>query len=287
MNFQIKGNTSLYCVVGDPITHSISPEIHNSIFQGLEMNNTYIPMNIKSNELESGISILKNAFSGFNVTIPHKQGVMKYLDEVEKQAAIYGAVNTVKVMEGRLIGYNTDGFGFSKSLKVNNIDVKEKKILLLGAGGAARVVAYELIQKGAYLTIATRDEQKAIELIGNLEVSFGKGCSSCENMSSIKEQYFGVVNATPVGMTPKVNEIPVAEEVLKNVVFVFDLIYNPYKTKLLKKAEYYGAIGINGFAMLFYQAVKAQEIWGGQELSDDKTLSIYEEIEKYLKTKFE
>ena len=287
MNLGIKGNTSLYCLVGDPISHSISPEIHNSIFEAFEINNTYIPLNIKPNELEIGIYVLKKAFSGFNVTIPHKQGVMQYLDEVEDQAAIYGAVNTVKNIDGRLIGYNTDGFGFSKSLQVNNIDVKEKKILLLGAGGAARVVAYELIKKGAYITIATREKQKALELMGDLEVSFGKDCISCENINSIKEKYYGVINATPVGMSPKVDKMPVDEEVLKSVAFVFDLIYNPSKTKLLKKAEYYGAVGINGFSMLFYQAVKAQEIWGGKDLSDDKIFPIYEELEKYLNTKFE
>ncbi len=284
MNTMIKGNTKLYCVIGNPIEHSISPQIHNSIFEKLENNSIYLPLNIKRENLQESVGVFKNSFKGFNVTIPHKQDIINYLDELDEQASIYGAVNTVKVQDGRLIGYNTDGYGFSKGLEINNIDVKEKSILLLGAGGAARVVAYELINKGASLTIATRDEKKAKNLIKDLENIFGKNSSSYEDINKVKAGYFGIVNATPVGMAPQVDAIPINEDVLKGTEFVFDLIYNPYKTKLIEVGESYGAKGINGMVMLFYQAVRAQEIWKGYTLEDSKTLPIYEEVEKYLKT---
>lgn len=287
MNLDIKGSTKLFCVIGDPVAHSISPEIHNSIFKELGKDHVYIPMKIKGEYLKEGITTLKNGFCGFNVTIPHKQRIMEHLDMVEDQAAEYGAVNTVKIEEGKLKGYNTDGFGFSKSLEINNITVRDKKILLLGAGGAARVVAHELLKKGAKLSIATRNEVKARSLIKDLEKHFRENSCFYEDIKSIKNNYYGIVNATPVGMAPNTEDIPMDQRGFRNTGFVYDLIYNPYKTKLIEVGQAHGAKGINGLAMLFYQAVKAQEIWNDIELEDAITLPIYHKVENYLKLKFQ
>lgn len=287
MNLDIKGSTKLFCVIGNPVGHSISPEIHNSIFKKLNNNYIYIPLKIKKERLKEGMITLKNGFQGFNVTIPHKQNIMEYLDKIEDQAAEYGAVNTVKIENGKLIGYNTDGFGFSKSLEINNIEVRDRKVLLLGAGGAARVVAYELLKKGGKLSIATRNEGKARKLIKDLEGVFGKNCSSYEEIKNIKNNYYGIINATPVGMAPNIDDIPIDIRVFKNTEFVYDLIYNPYQTKLITMGEAHGAKGVNGLAMLFYQAVRAQEIWGNYCLENSITLPIYKEIEKYLELKYQ
>jgi len=282
LNRRIKGNTKLFAVIGDPISHSISPEIHNTIFDRIQANNIYIPLKIKASELEQYIPVLRNNFAGFNVTIPHKQRIISYLDDLDERAKFYGAVNTVKVVDGRLIGYNTDGYGFIKSLEAEGIDITGKKVLLIGAGGAARVAAFEILQKGAFLTIANRTLEKAQNLKQELVSLLGIDRIDVCRLDEVDKGYFCIVNATPVGMWPEVDEMPIRDKVLKGAKVVYDMVYNPYRTKLLQYAEEYGCKGINGFPMLFYQAVKAQEIWADRYIGKELLFPIYEEIEAYL-----
>jgi len=280
MNNRVKGSTKLYAVIGDPIEHSLSPEIHNTVFDYRKENSIYIPLRIKEEELEKSIYMLKNNFLGFNVTKPHKQKIMKYIDQLDDRARIYNAVNTVKVVDGKLIGYNTDGYGFSKSIE--NIHLKKKRGLLLGAGGAASVVAYEMLQKGVHITIANRNIEKAKMLKEQLlsyDSSFNIEVSKIEDL---KSEYYFIVNATPIGMDAKSDELPVSLDIIKNASVAYDLIYNPNRTKFLKSAEGYGCKIINGFSMLFYQAIKAQEIWNEKIIEKDIESSIYKEIEAYL-----
>lgn len=278
MYTRIKGDTKLYGVIGDPIDHSLSPEIHNSIFNRLKDNCIYIPLRIKTSHLEESIPVLRNNFRGFNVTIPHKEKIIPYLDEIDEKAKGYGAVNTVEVVDGKFIGYNTDGYGFMKSLIIEGIHVKEQSILLVGAGGAARVIAFELLQQGAFLTITNRNIHKAEKLKEELSVFFDeKRIKVCSMQDDIGGN-FGVVHATPVGMYPNMDAIPIDETALKGVQFVYDLIYNPYQTKLLSIAKNNGSKYINGFSMLFHQAVKAQEIWRKRALAQDGLENLYEEI---------
>ena len=286
MNKNIKGNTKLYAVIGNPITHTISPEIHNSIFDRCQSNSTYVPLKVISEVMDKVIYLLKSSFGGFNVTIPHKQEIMKHLDEIDDQALHYGAVNTVKIVNGKLKGFNTDGYGFCKSMEIHDIHVKGKKVLLLGTGGAARVAAFELVKKGAILTIANRHKEKAHKLKEELTSNLGQVFISSIGIDEVQGQYEGIVNATPVGMYPNTDQIPLSVELLEGVAFVLDMIYNPYETKLLRLAKEKGSLCVNGFSMLFYQAVKSQEIWTDTFLDRDMIQSVYTELERYLIEKF-
>ncbi len=284
MDKGIKGNTKIYAVIGNPIEHSFSPVIHNSIFEKIKENAVYIPLKIEEEHLKQSIFLLRNCFKGFNVTIPHKQKILPYMDDLDENAKIYGAVNTVKVKDKKLIGYNTDGYGFIKSLEMEGALLQDQPVLLLGAGGAARVAAFELLKKGARLTIANRNIQRANmlkkELIESLNIPQIKTCK----LEEIHDEYLCIVNATPVGMFPYEDDIPVSVEVIKNSKIVYDMIYNPYRTKLLQTAEHYGCKVINGFSMLFYQAVRAQEIWLEKKaLSKTVLNTVYQGIKSSLK----
>ncbi len=284
MNTGIKGTTKLYAVIGNPIEHSFSPMIHNRIFKTLRQDAVYIPLKIEEEHLAESIPMLRNCFEGFNVTIPHKQKIIPYLDEMDADAERYGAVNTVKVKDGKLIGYNTDGYGFIKGLEMEGVLLKDQPVLLLGAGGAARVAAFELLQKGALLTIANRNIQRAQKLKEELIQNENSSKTEICRLDEINQGYVCIVNATPAGMSPYEEEIPVSVEVIRKSRVIYDLIYNPYRTKLLQIAQQYGCKVINGFSMLFYQAVKAQKIWlESQKIEEENFQSIYQEIEILLR----
>lgn len=282
MNDRVKGNTKIYGVIGNPIEHSLSPEIHNSIFDKNHYNYIYIPLKIREEDLSDSIYTLKNNFQGFNITIPHKEKIIPYLDEVDREAQLYGAVNTVKVINGKMIGYNTDGYGFIKGFEMEGIDIKGKKVLLLGAGGAAKVAAYEILKKGAFLTIANRNREKAKRLKDQLISTTGIDKINICGIEDISGKYFCIVNATPIGMYPKIDEIPIDKGILEDVSVVYDMIYNPYETKLLRTAKEYGCKRMNGFSMLFYQALRAQEIWMDKDFDEKSFIKIYKEVERYF-----
>lgn len=279
---KIKGSTCLYAVIGDPIAHSISPELHNQIFERMGVDKVYMPLRIRPQDLKHALPLLRDNLKGFNVTIPHKQEIMKYIDDLDERARAYGAVNTVKVEDGKLKGYNTDGLGFMMSLEREKIDLEHKRIWLAGAGGSARVVAYELLQKGCSVTIANRSEKRGQQLAAELEERTGsRKVKSCR-IEDIQPGYDIIINATPVGMHPFIDEMPIKEELLEGAALVYDLVYNPDQTKLLRTAAAKGIKTINGFPMLFYQAIKAQEIWMGEPLRDDITDEVFIQMKEYL-----
>jgi shikimate dehydrogenase len=279
----IKTNTRLYAVIGDPIAHSMSPEIHNRIFYENQKNAAYIPLRIRIEDLEKSMPLLRDNFAGWNITKPHKQRIIPYLDALDERARWYQAVNTVKNVEGRMIGYNTDGYGFISSLEKEGIELSNQRVLLLGAGGAARVAAYEIVMKDGILTIATRSIQKAQDLQKELILNTGKKQVDVCSMEALGKDYDCIINATPVGMYPQIEDMPIVQSIVKHAKVVYDMVYNPYKTRLLQAAEYYGCKGINGFAMLFYQAVKAQEIWMGDSIDQNLLMPIYAELENRLR----
>jgi shikimate dehydrogenase len=282
MNSRVTGKTKLFASIGDPVEHSLSPEIHNSIFDLNNLNNVHLPIKITTENLEKYIIVLRNNFTGLSVTKPHKQKIIPYLDELDEEAKWYGAVNAIKVENGKMIGYNTDGHGFVRALESEGIDITGKKVLLIGAGGAASVVANELLKLGADLTISNRTIKKAEELKERLATRWDSERIKICKVDDLQSGYYGIVNATSVGMYPEINGMPIKEDVLKGASFVFDLIYNPYHTQLLQKAQAYGCKCINGFSMLFYQAVKAQEIWTGLTHDKDALVSLMNEIENYF-----
>lgn len=281
MNKSIKGNTKLFAVIGYPISHSLSPEIHNSFLELTNKNVAYIPLNIKPEELSQAIPMLKSNFKGFNITIPHKEKIISFLDELDDKAKIYGAVNTVKVEDGKLIGFNTDGHGFLRGLEIEGIQLEGKDVLLIGAGGAAKVIAYEIITQGGNLTIANRNIDRAKELKNDLLCKY-QDKVNISSIDDIKGNYHIIINSTPVGMYPNENKSPIDLKLLRGTEVVYDIIYNPYHTKLLQDAKSLGCKVLNGFSMLFHQALKAQEIWTGAKLSIDEEKKLFLEIENYF-----
>lgn len=277
----LNSKTELYAVIGDPISHSLSPKIHNKIFRELQQDKAYISLRVPSSELREALSVLKYNFKGFNITIPHKEAIIPYLDEIDPSARLYGAVNTVKVEAGLLKGYNTDGYGFIKSLQSIDTEVDGKEVLVLGAGGAARVIAFELLSRGCTVTIANRNIEKASQLRDQLLVSTPNSKVNILTPSKITNNYFCIVNTTPVGMAPLEEDTPIENKgVLKATELVYDLIYNPYKTKLLQEAEAEGCKVLNGLSMLFHQAVRAQEIWLNTKLDNNIIKAAYSDLFK-------
>ncbi|HZJ76144.1 MAG TPA: shikimate dehydrogenase [Oscillospiraceae bacterium] len=281
MKINIDNKTRLYAVIGDPISHSLSPVFQNYFIKKRNINAVYIPLKISADTLFCSLEILKNNFAGFNVTIPHKENIMQYLDEIEHSAVKYGAVNTVKVVNNRLIGYNTDGIGFVKSIENLNVSLKEKQILLLGAGGAARVIAHKIIKMGGTLTIANRNINKGIQLKKEIQDFYDITVNSTEP-KDINQSFDIIINSTPVGMYPDIDKSPVDSDILQKAELVYDIIYNPFETKLLKLGKEFGAEIVNGLPMLVYQGLKSFEIWTEEQATREEKKEIYKGLKNKL-----
>ncbi|NOV03552.1 shikimate dehydrogenase [Paenibacillus planticolens] len=262
----IDSHTILYGVFGDPIRHSRSPIMLNRAFQEAGINAVYAAFHVRPDELGDAVrGIRALGYRGINVTIPHKVEVMQYLDEIDEGARIVGAVNTIVNEAGKLTGYNTDGIGYVRSLKEETgIDLKGKSVLLLGAGGAARGVAYALAKEGAgCIYIANRTKERALELadtIGAYTKTVGLGL---DELSGVVDEVEFVLNTTSAGMHPNIEELPMPVELLREHHLVSDLIYNPRITKFLREAEAKGARIHGGLGMFIYQGAFAFEYWTG------------------------
>jgi shikimate dehydrogenase len=254
--------TKTYAVIGDPIDHSLSPNLHNAAFLELGMDCTYIAYRIPKGELEEGLDALKKIkISGFNVTIPHKVEIMKYLDKVDEDCSIIGASNTVTNTDGVLKGYNTDMDGFLEPIKKKNLEIKNSSVLLLGAGGAARaIVAGFAKEKVGNITIANRTKQKAEELcqFAN-KIGIDAKAITLDVVGDSASEYKFVVNATSVGL--KNEPSPISTKSIDSNSVVYDIVYMPINTDLIKKSKENGATVIYGYEMLLGQAVRAFEIW--------------------------
>ncbi len=262
----INWETKLYCLIGHPISKSLSPIIHNNFFQLNNLNSIYLAFDIDEREIKNTVHAFKAMnVQGFNVTIPYKIKIMDYLDEVSNEARLMGAVNTVKNENGKLIGYNTDGLGFLKSLEDKNIDIKNKNVLVLGAGGAANAICTALALAGVNtIYINNRDIDKGKKLakktkmqFSNIDINYGD--LSLKNI--IKEKIHMVINCTSVGMYPNIDQTPILLNGFSKDLIVYDIIYKPKKTKLLKFAEDKGYTTIGGLSMLINQGLCSQEIW--------------------------
>jgi len=283
METSITGQTQLYTLVGYPVSHSISPVIQNSIFAAKQLNSKYITLKITPENLGEAVTLLRDNFRGLNVTIPHKQGIMKYLDVIDAKALLCGAVNTVKNEEGRLMGFNTDGYGFMKAFECLNVDIAHKDVLLIGAGGGARAVLCELLQNHCHVTIINRTLGKAQKLQDELSGHFPGSLTIISEWDQLQASYDCLVNSTPVGMYPNIDKSPIQHEYLSRFKIVYDLVYNPHQTQLLTDAKRYGCTIINGLPMLFYQAVEANRIWTGLPLEEKEGQEIYEKTVRYLR----
>ena len=252
-----------YALIGEKLSHSHSPLIHGEIFKDLNIDATYEKLEVNIDELEETLNLLrKGIYQGFNVTIPYKKEVIKYLDELSDEAKAIGAVNTIAFKDNKLIGYNTDYYGFKEEILFNNIDVKNKDCYILGTGGASLALNKALIDLGANTYFVSRNKS-------------GDNLISYEELKN-KNPYL-IVNSTPVGMYPNVDESPIDKDIVLKAKYVVDIIFNPKQTKLLE----YANSNMNGLFMLVGQAIKAEEIWQNKKYDKD-TKSLLKRIEMMI-----
>jgi shikimate dehydrogenase len=265
------GRTKLIGIIGYPIRHSLSPLMHNAAFEAMGLEYCYIPLEVEPRRIRSAVKAIRVlGFSGFNVTIPHKRRILVYLDRLTPDARLIGAVNTVEIRHGRWIGHNTDGRGFLQGfVEQTGESISGKRILILGAGGAARAVAFQCaLEGGAVVTIVNRSSARAAELVRDLRRLPGR-CSAAVLPWTEPSLHAGVreaeviINATSVGM--KMDDPPLLpSHVLTPDHIVCDLIYRPPVTLLLRQAQAAGAKAMNGLGMLVHQGALAFEIWTGR-----------------------
>ena len=251
-----------FAVIGDPIDHSLSPNIHSAAFRELNLDESYIAYRIPKGELEEGIQGLKKIkITGFNVTIPHKIEMMKYLDKTDESCSIIGAVNTVSNDDGILKGYNTDMDGFLDAFKKKDLPIENSKILLLGAGGAARaIVAAFAKEKAKKIKIANRTIEKAEKLSDfSNKIGLESNPITIEQVGDSARDYDIIVNATSLGL--KNEPSPISFDGINKDTIVYDIVYMPMNTNFIKNAKEKGAKIIYGYEMLLGQATRAFEIW--------------------------
>ncbi len=267
-------------LLGSPVSHSISPQMHNESFRLLGLDYVYLAFDIKPEQLREAVSGLKTAgISGFNLTMPLKVHILPYLDELTPAASLAGAVNTVIVQDGRLIGHTTDGVGYMRSVSDAGFDIIGKKMTLLGAGGAATAICVQ----------AALDGVSSIDMFKRKNATWDKTAAFCERVASetgcnirlldigdnslLGDSISGsaiLTNATSVGMEPKSDASPILDPyMLAEGLIVSDIIYNPRETLLMKQAKERGCPCFNGMYMLLYQGAAAFECWTGQEMPTD------------------
>jgi len=256
----INKQTKLYGIIGNPVSHSMSPAIHNAAFIEKGLNNVYVPLKIANigafmNECR------KIDFHGFSVTIPHKESILPFLDDLDHTARKIGAINTIVNQNGELTGYNTDCMaavmGLEYSMKEANETLNNKKVSIIGAGGAARAIAFGLKEKGCDITIFNRTIERAEKLSQDVKCEF----KNFEEIHKLDSDI--LINTTSIGMFPGVDQTPVSKNILKEGMIVFDAVYNPIETRLLRDAKEQGCHTVNGLSMFINQAAEQFRLWTG------------------------
>lgn len=262
----ISGHTRVLCVIGYPIKHSMSPIMHNAIIRELKLDYIYLAFNVSPDNLNLAVNGFR-AFNivGINVTLPFKQKIMNYLDDIDPIAQKIGAVNTIKNDNGNLSGRNTDAEGAKNALINAGYTTSGKNILILGAGGAARALTYILAKDINRIVIANRTEKRAINLANEIKKIFGINVEGKWNSNSVLKEESKkadiLINTTPIGMYPSVEKSPIPAEFLHKDLIVYDIVYNPLETKLMKDATKMGCNTIGGLDMLVNQGALAFEWW--------------------------
>ncbi len=256
----INGSTKIYGIIGNPVTHSLSPAMHNAAFTALEENRVYVPFPVT--RLDGVLVALRNlGLSGLSVTIPYKEAVLACLDEIDPAAARIGAVNTIQVRERDgervLFGTNTDWLGANRAL-AEEISLAGSRAVILGAGGAARAIGFGLLEAGAMVEIHSRTEKRGRALAEALDCPWRPLDQTGLRPAQI------LVNATSVGMTPKAANSPVPRDALAAFAVVMDIVYSPLRTRLLRDAAAAGCRCVDGLQMLLYQGVAQCELWTGR-----------------------
>ena len=261
--------TKIFCVIGHPIEHSISPVMWNPALQELGLDYAYLAFDVHPNDLEKAIKGIRAlGIRGINVTLPHKETVIKYLDEIDPIAQKIGAVNTIKNEEGKLKARNTDASGAKKALIDAGCKISGKDILFLGAGGVARSLAYVMAEEADHIILTDLVEERAITLTNEIkkqtDVDIEGKLSNKININEGLKKADILINATPIGMYPKVQDTPVSKDLLHGDLFVFDVVYNPLETRLMREAAEIGCQTLGGLDMLVNQGILAFEWWTNQ-----------------------
>ena len=264
---KIKGSTNIVGLIGHPVEHSFSPPMHNAAFDALNMDYAYVAFDVNPNDLKSAIEGAESLnIKGFNVTIPHKVDVMQYLDELDEVARLIGAVNTIDFKN--LKGYNTDGIGAVKAIE-EVTSIKNKNVVVAGAGGASRAISFYIAKYGAEsLTILNRNEVKAESLASDVSDSGLIGEVASDSINAIGNYMEGadvLIDTTPLGMHPNIKDEPIVKaDKMDEDLVVFDAVYNPNETVLLKEAIKANAKPVYGIKMLLYQGAESFKIWTGK-----------------------
>ncbi len=284
-NFRL--STKIVGLFAHPVKHSFSPYIHNLAFELKDLDYIYMPFDISNSNLKNAIKgVVALGIAGFNVTIPHKENIIQFLDNVSEEASLVGSINTVVNYMGKLAGYNTDVYGILETLKPFKKQINGENITLFGAGGAARAVIYCLIKnfKPKNIIIINRTEAKADALKEYFKAkmkfdAFKTFALVPSDIVEILQESKLIVNSTSVGMFPDVDDsITTIKDSFKKNQIVFDMVYNPVRTKLLGLAESAGAMPLDGLNMLVYQASESFKLWTGQEMPVEnilKSLQLY------------
>ncbi|MEW6595372.1 MAG: shikimate dehydrogenase [Thermodesulfobacteriota bacterium] len=251
----LNARTELYGIIGNPVSHSLSPAMHNAAFAALKLNKAYAAFPVT--DVAAALAGLKAlGIRGASVTIPHKQAVIPYLDTIDPVAEKIGAVNTLVIRDNALHGLNTDWIGANRAL-TRVMPLKSSHLLLLGAGGSARAIGFGLIEAGATVTVANRTAEKAAALAAAL------GCPWVPIEAAATLKADGLINATSAGMAPHADQLPLPAEAITNFRVVMDIVYAPLETKLLATARAAGRIPVDGLEMLLYQGAAQFEVWTG------------------------
>ena len=268
----ITSKTKTLGIFGYPISHTLSPAMHNAVIKALGLDMVYLPFEVKPSNLKEAINGIKSlGIIGVNITIPHKESVIRFLDDISEEARLVGAVNTIVNKDRKLVGYNTDGSGYMASLKEElGFNPKSKRIIIIGAGGAARgILAALATQKPKSITVANRTLSRAVSLIKAFKGKFRDTRFEAINLDDnmLKMSFNSVdllINTTSVGMKQsKALKIPL--ETLPKIAIVSDIIYNPLETLLLKKAKKFGLTTHGGLGMLVHQGARSFKLWTGMD----------------------
>ena len=253
----------LFGVLGDPVSHSLSPIMHNAAFKALGMDCQYHAFRVSADSLHDAIhGAYALGFGGLNLTIPLKEKALEIVKPTDLAKNI-GAVNTVDFKDG-ITGHNTDGLGAKMALTESDVEIRGRKVLLLGAGGAARAIAFTLAEEGAIVTIANRTLQRAISLAKDIARAGKISASGLTDLKILVRNCDILINSTAIGMSPNINETLVTSDMMHSDLVVFDIVYNPLNTRLLREAKIAGAKTIDGVMMLVYQGAQAFKIWTGE-----------------------
>lgn len=271
-----------YGLFGEKISKSPSPQIYNAIFEELDVPAVYMPFPATKDKFLTALPVLRSEFSGFNVTTPFRIDIMTHLDNIDESAKRAGTVNTVKVVDSKMIGYNTDMVGFERSLFGFMGNMYDKDVLLIGSGGAAHAVGNVLLEKGAFVTIVSRNFSHAIALKDNLHRKYNKNRIKVSKGLTHSDTFFAVFNTAAVDLESKQSEISIHTHTYKSFKYAYDIAYR--QTAFLKKAGDFGAKTKDGYDMLFYQAIGSLEIWLGKDAGID--ISVITKIYDHVKAQY-